>query len=138
MDVDGYDMPDELYYHKGHCWVRAEGNKAVSGLNDFTQKLAGEISYVEVPEEGKNITQGAEIGTVETGKWVGKIYAPVSGKIIKVNEAITDDPAMINSEPYSKGWLFEVEMSDTGELKNLMKGSDAVSWLKTEIIKHAK
>lgn len=138
MDVSGYSMPEDLYYHKGHCWVKVEGNKALSGLNDFTQKLAGEISYVEIPNEGDKITQGSEIGTVETGKWVGKIYAPVSGKIIKVNDSLTDDPTIINSEPYGKGWLFEVEMSDLGELKNLMKGNDAVSWLKTEIAKHVK
>ena len=138
MDVEGYAMPDELYYHKEHMWARVEGNKVRVGVNDFTQKLAGEVSYVEAPFEGDEVKQGDEIGTIETGKWVGKIYAPVSGTVCAVNENLMDDPTLINSEPYGAGWIFEIEMTDSGELTNLMKGNDAAEWLKTEIEKHAK
>ncbi len=131
-------MPDDLYYHKEQVWARIEGNKAKVGLNDFTQKLAGEISYVETPVKGDEVKQGCEVGTVETGKWVGKIYAPVSGEICDVNEDVIDDPTLVNSDPYGKGWIFEIEMTNPDEINNLMKGNDAIEWLKGEIKKHVK
>jgi len=137
MDVQGYDMPDDLYYHKGHVYAKVEGNKAVVGINDFTQKLAGEISYVESPFEGDEVSQDDEVGTIETGKWVGKIYAPVSGTVSAVNEELMDDPAIINEDPYERGWIYKIEMSDPSELENLMKGDAASAWLKEEIKKHA-
>jgi glycine cleavage system H protein len=138
MNVEGYEMPDELYYREDHMWVKVDGNRARVGINDFTQKLAGEISYVETPFEGNEVKQGDETGTVETGKWVGKVYAPVSGTVCAVNESLMDDPTIINRDPYGKGWLFEIEMADPGELNNLMKGNNAVEWMKSEIAKHAK
>ncbi|ODS38553.1 MAG: glycine cleavage system protein H [Candidatus Altiarchaeales archaeon WOR_SM1_86-2] len=138
MDVEGYDMPGDLYYHKEHMWARVDGNRVKVGLNDFSQKLAGEISYVETPFEADEVSRDEEVGTVETGKWVGKLYAPVSGTVSAVNEELTDDPALINSDPYGEGWIFEIEMSDPGELGNLMKGNDVVEWLKGEIEKHVE
>ncbi|ODS36929.1 MAG: glycine cleavage system protein H [Candidatus Altiarchaeales archaeon WOR_SM1_86-2] len=137
MDMEGYDMPDELYYHKGHMWARVEGNKARVGVNDFTQKLAGEVSYADAPFEGDEVKQDDEVGTIETGKWVGKLYAPVSGKVSAVNEALEDDPTLINRDPYGEGWIFEVDMSDPGELNNLMQGDKAAEWLRGEIKEHA-
>lgn len=138
MNVQGYDMPDDLYYHKEHVWVRVKGNKATVGFNDFTQKMAGEISYVETPFEDDEVAQDDEVGTLETGKWVGKMFAPVSGKVTAVNEELMDDPTLINEDPYGKGWLFEIEMSNPEELENLMKIEDASEWLKSEIDKHAE
>ena len=131
MDVKEYEMPDDLHYHKEHMWAKIEGNNAKVGLNDFSQKLAGEISYVEPPYEDDTVTQDDEVGTVETGKWVGKLYAPVSGTVCAVNDDLRDDPTMINSDPYGEGWIFEIEMRDPDELNNLMKKNDTVEWLKT-------
>jgi len=136
--VEEYEMPDELYYHKEHMWAKVEGNKVKVGLNDFSQKLAGEISYIEMPEEGDEVEQDEVVGSYETGKWLGKLYAPLSGKIISINEEAEDDPTLVNKDPYGEGWLFEMEMSDPAELDNLMKGEKAISWLKEEIKKHAK
>ena len=136
--VEEYEMPDELYYHKEHMWAKVEGNKVKVGLNDFSQKLAGEISYIEMPEEGDEVKQDEAVGSYETGKWLGKLYAPLSGKIISINEEAEDDPTLVNKDPYGEGWLFEMEMSDPAELDNLMKGEKAISWLKEEIKKHAK
>ena len=138
MEVKGYKMPEDLYYHKEHMWVKVEGNKAICGLTDFAQKLAGEISFIELPEEGDEVEKDSVIGSYETGKWLGKIYAPVSGEITKVNEDVDDDPAIINEDPFGKGWLFEIEMSDPSELDSLMKGEDAKNWLLSEIEKHEK
>lgn len=129
-------MPDDLYYHKEFMWVKVEGKVAKVGLIDFAQKLAGEISYVEMPFEGDAVSQDAEVGTVETGKWVGKIYAPISGAVKGTNEKLYDDPTLINKDPYGEGWVFKIEMSDSSELDNLMQGDAAAEWLKTEIAKH--
>ncbi len=136
MDVKGYNMPDDLYYHKEHMWVKVEGSKAKVGLTDFAQKLAGEISFIELPEEGDEVEKDSVVGSYETGKWLGKIYAPISGEVVAVNEDVDDDPAIINEDPYGKGWLFEIEMSDPSELDDLMKGEDAKNWLLKEIEKH--
>lgn len=138
MDVEGYNLPDDLYYHKQHLWAKVEGNKARVGVTDFTQKLAGEISYVMMPFEGDEVKQDDKIGTIETAKWVGDLYAPVSGKIITVNQELYDDPSKINDGPYGDGWIFEMDMSNPDELNNLMKGEVAVEWQKAEIKKHVK
>lgn len=129
-------MPDDLYYHKEFMWARVDGNIARIGLIDFAQKLAGDIIYVEMPFDGDRVDQDAEAGTIETGKWVGKIFAPVSGTVKSINERLYDDPTLINKDPYGEGWIFEIEMSDPDELKNLMRGDAAIEWLKGEIAKH--
>lgn len=132
MDVDGYLMPDDLLYQKGFMWAAIKGNVARVGLIDYAQKLAGDISYVELPFEGDDVAQGAEVGTVETGKWVGKLYAPLSGKITAVNEKLNDDPTIMNKDPYGAGWAFEIEIKNASEAGNLMKVSAAAEWLKEE------
>ncbi len=137
MKIKDYEHPEDLLYHKEFCWVRPEGDDVVTvGLHDFYCKLAGEISYIDMPGEGDEITQDERIGTVETGKWVGKLIAPVSGEIIEVNEDVEDDPAIVNEDPY-ENWLFKVKLSDPSELDKLMKGEDAVKWLEKEIEEHA-
>lgn len=136
--IENYDMPDELYYHQEHMWAKVEGEKVKVGLNDFSQKLAGEISYIEMPEEGDQVKQNEVVGSYETGKWLGKIYAPVSGEIISINEDTEDDPTLINKDPYGAGWVFEMKMSDSAELTNLMMGEKAVEWLKGEIEKQQR
>lgn len=133
-----YDVPDELYYHKEHMWVRVEGDEAVVGLNDFSQKLAGEISYMEMPEEGDEVKQDEAVGSYETGKWLGKLYAPVSGEITAMNEEVEDEPTLVNKDPYGEGWLFRIKMSDSSQVKSLMQGEDALKWLREEIAKHPK
>ncbi|RKZ26393.1 glycine cleavage system protein GcvH [bacterium] len=137
-DVQGYSLPDDLYYHKEHMWVRVEGNKAVVGMDDFSQKLAGELSYVELPGEGDEVSQDEVVGTYETGKWMGKLYAPVSGTVVKINTEVEDEPSLVNEDPYGKGWLFEIELSNPDEVNNLMRGEAAVKWLEEEIKKHVK
>lgn len=137
-EVKGYSMPDELFYHKEHMWVKMEGDIAVVGINEFSTKLAGEISYIEMPEEGDEVEQDQVIGTIETGKWMGKIFAPLNGEITEINEDAEDEPEMINESPYQKGWLFKMNVSDPSQVETLMKGDDAVKWLESEIEKHDK
>ncbi|MDD3626376.1 MAG: glycine cleavage system protein GcvH [bacterium] len=137
-ELQGYQVPDDLYYHKEHMWLRVEGDVGVVGITDFSQKLAGEISYIELPGEGDAVARDQIVGTVETGKWMGKIYAPVSGEVIEINEDVEDSPEKINESPYSDGWLFKVRLSNPSEIDALYKGPAALEWLKGEIEKHAK
>ncbi len=137
-DVEGYSLPDDLLHHKEHMWVKIEGDTALVGLNDFAQKLAGEVSFVELPEEGDDVSKDEVVGTVETGKWLGKLYAPVSGTIEEINEELEDEASLVNSDPYGSGWMFKIKMSEPSETGDLMKGDAAVAWLKEEIAKHAK
>ncbi len=136
-EISGYLLPDDLYYHKEHMWVRLEGNIATVGVTDFYQKLAGEISYIELPSEGDEVSADDVVGTVETGKWVGKIYAPLSGIIKEANTEIEDDPTLPNQDPFGKGWLFKIEASNLEEeIVNLYKGEEAIKWQEEEIEKH--
>jgi glycine cleavage system H protein len=135
MDVEGYKMPEGLYYQKGFMWAKLSGNVARVGLIDYAQKLAGDISYVELPFEGDEVVQNAEVGTVETGKWVGKLFTPFTGKIKAVNEKLNDDPTIMNKDPYGEGWAFDIEVKDSSEVKNLMDLNAASLWLKEEIKK---
>lgn len=123
MDVDGYSFPDDLLYDRSHNWARIDGNTATIGLTDFGQDLAGEIVYAEVPLVGRSITYGEPFMSIESGKWVGRINAIVSGRIIEANQEIERDSLIINDDPYGEGWIARVEISD--ETQGLMKASDA-------------
>ena len=139
MEIEGYLLPDELYYHKEHFWAKVDGNKVVVGTSDFAQKLAGQIVYVELPSAGKVIEQGKPCGSMESGKWVGRIYAPISGKVEASNEALEDSPELINESPYEKGWMFVVNPSNLQEeLKNLIQGKDMEAFVKSEIVRVKK
>ena len=139
MEVEGYLLPDNLYYHKEHFWAKVEGNTVIVGTTDFAQKLAGQIVYVELPSVGKVIEQGKPCGSMESGKWVGRIYAPISGKVESSNEALEDSPEFINESPYDKGWMFKVNPSNLQEdLKNLMQGKSLEEFIKAEIVRIKK
>jgi len=137
LEVQGYLLPDELYYDRNHTWGKVEENIITVGLNDFAQKLAKDFVSVDLPIEGKQVTQGKAIASVESGKWVGRIYAIVSGEVIEVNEDLEDDPTPLNTDPYGEGWVLKIRMEDPDELSNLLQGEEAVSWLEEEIKKHA-
>jgi len=134
MEIEGYNLPDELYYHKEHFWAKVEGNVVTVGTTDFAQKLAGQIVYIELPPAGKAVEQGKPCGSMESGKWVGRIYSPVSGKVESVNPDLEDTPELVNESPYAKGWMFKVTAASLQEeLKNLMQGPPLVDFIKSEI-----
>jgi glycine cleavage system H protein len=137
-DVEGYKMPDELFYHVEHMWVRKEGDLIRVGLNDFSQKMAGELSFIELPETTEEVEADEVIGSYETGKWMGKIYSPVRGEVIQVNSELEDDPTLVNSDPYGAGWIYTLKPADPAAVDALMQGEAAIDWLKGEIAKHAK
>jgi glycine cleavage system H protein len=123
MKIDKYEFPDDLLYDKEHNWARIEGSVATIGMTDFGQTLAGEIVYAEVPRVGREIKQGEPFMSLESGKWVGRVKAIVSGKITKANEDIEFDSTIINGEPYVGGWFATVQLA--GEPTGLLKPSDA-------------
>ena len=139
MQIEQYNMPDELYYEENHFWVREEGDVLVMGMDDFAQIMAGEIVYVQLPDEGKKLKKGKKFAKVESGKWLGKVYAPVNGELVAVNEELETSPELINDDCYGKGWMYKIKPSDRGELQELIHGPDAVKeWLLAEIEKYAE
>ena len=139
MEIEGYVFPDDLYYHKEHFWAKVEGDSVIMGTNDFAQKLAGQIVYVELPSPGRALEQGKPCGSLESGKWVGRIYAPLSGKVESSNQELEDTPELINESPYEKGWICKITPSNLQEeLKNLMKGDSIAEFIKSEIARVKK
>jgi len=134
MKIEEYYFPDDLYYHKEHFWAKVEGDVATIGTTDFAQKLAGQVVYIELPSPGKVVEQGKPCGSMESGKWVGRIYAPISGKIESINGELEDTPELINESPYEKGWMCKIKASNLQEeLKNLMKADGLSDFIRSEI-----
>lgn len=139
MEIQGYNMPDDLYYDEDHYWIRVEGDILVMGMDDFAQQMAGEIVYVQLPFDGKKLQKGKKFAKVESGKWLGKILSPVDGEIVACNEELESNAALINEDCYGKGWMFKIQPENTDALDDLIHGRDAVeSWILKEMEKYKK
>jgi glycine cleavage system H protein len=114
-------FPEALYYDRKHGWVAVEGRIATQGLTELGQRLAGKIAFIEIPRPGRTVSQGQTLLSMESGKWVGRLPAGVSGVILASNQELEEEPGLVNDSPYEAGWLVKIEMSDPGELANLMK-----------------
>ena len=112
--------PDDLRYSKEHEWVRLDGSRATIGITSFAADELGDVVFVELPEVGVALSQFATFGVVESVKAVSDLYAPVSGEVVEVNEALRDSPELLNSDAFGEGWIAKVELSDTAELDGLM------------------
>ena len=117
-------LPQELKYSEDHEWIKVEGNTAIIGITDFAQSELGDIVFVELPEEGDDISTGDSFGSVESVKTVSELYAPVSGSVVAVNEELEDSPELVNESPYEGAWMLKVELSDESELDNLLDAAD--------------
>jgi glycine cleavage system H protein len=109
-----------LYYTKEHEWIRLEGDVATVGITDFAQAQLGDIVFVEVPSAGTQVTKGGDAAVVESVKAASDVYAPVTGEVTEGNEALTDDPSLVNTAPEGDGWFFRLRLADTSELDELM------------------
>ncbi len=114
------NVPDDLKYAESHEWVRVADGIATIGISDYAQQEMTEIVYVELPEVGNSYDAGDEVAVVESVKSASDIYTPVSGEIVAINDALTDDPATVNNSPFENGWIFKIRMSDDLQLKELM------------------
>ncbi|PEY29885.1 glycine cleavage system protein H [Bacillus cereus] len=113
-------IPNHLRYSEEHEWVQTEGNQVVIGITHFAQSELGDIVFVELPEVGATLEAGEPFGSVESVKTVSELYAPVSGKVVAVNEELSDQPELVNDSPYEGAWMVKVELSDEGQLEKLL------------------
>ncbi len=114
------NVPAELKYTKDHEWIRIEGNTAIIGITDFAQGELGDIVYVDVDTVDDTVAEGEVFGSVEAVKTVSDLFMPVSGEVVEFNEELEDEPELVNSDPYGKGWMIKVAFSDESEIDNLL------------------
>ncbi|NMA55728.1 MAG: glycine cleavage system protein GcvH [Firmicutes bacterium] len=113
-------IPEELRYLDTHEWVRVEGDKAYVGITDYAQDQLGDVVFVELPEEGEEFEQKDSIAVVESVKAAADIYAPISGTVLAVNEALEDNPELVNEDPYGEGWMFTLSIDNEEELEEML------------------
>lgn len=118
------NVPKELKYSEEHEWVKEEGDKVRIGITDFAQSELGDIVFVELPEVGDEIEADEPFGSVESVKTVSELYAPISGKVVEINEDLEDSPEFVNESPYEKAWMVVIEPSDKSEIDKLMSSED--------------
>jgi glycine cleavage system H protein len=121
--------PTNLRYHEEHEWIRVEGQQATLGISDFAQDALGDIVFIELPKPGTVVTAGQQIGEVESTKTTSSIYTPVSGTIVKVNPDLKDHPEVVNSDPYGKGWMAVIDLSDPKQVDGLMTAAQYETFL---------
>ncbi|MCM3765852.1 MULTISPECIES: glycine cleavage system protein GcvH [Bacillaceae] len=124
--------PKELRYSEDHEWVKVEGDKVRIGISDFAQSELGDIVFVELPEVGDDVTAGDPFGSVESVKTVSELYAPISGKVVEVNEDLNDSPEFVNESPYEKAWMIVVEVSDNSEVEKLLTAEQYEAMIKED------
>ncbi|ABY95615.1 glycine cleavage system protein GcvH [Thermoanaerobacter brockii subsp. lactiethylicus] len=125
------EVIEGLYYSKDHEWVKVEGDKAYIGITDYAQHSLGNIVYIELPEVGAELSAGDVLGVVESVKAASDVYTPVDGKVLEVNNAIVDDPSLVNNDPYGS-WMALVELKDKSQLDNLMTAEEYKKFLDEE------
>ena len=118
------ETPADLYYAKTHEWLRLDDGVAVVGISDFAQSQLSDITFVELPDVGREVEAGDEIAVVESVKAASDIYAPVAGTIVEVNGDLEDSPELINNSPYEDGWLFKIELRKEEDVDNLMSAEE--------------
>lgn len=120
----GMKVPEDLLYTKNHEWARIEDGTAVIGITDYAQQQLGDITYVELPEEGQAFTMGKVFGTVDSLKTVAELYAPVSGEVLEINAKLPNNAEQVNEDPYNEGWMIKIELSDEKELEQLLPAAE--------------
>ncbi len=129
MKVEDYDVPEGLYYSKDWMWVKVEAERARIGITDYAQKQLREVVFAELPKAGEQVIKGEAFGTVESVKSVSDLVGPLSGKILEVNKKVSDNPDILNTNPYGDGWILVVAPSNLeNDLKTLMDFKQSVEW----------
>lgn len=123
-------IPNNLRYSKEHEWVKVEDGKVIVGITEFAQSELGDIVFVDLPETDETIVANESFGSVESVKTVSELYAPVSGKIVAVNEELEDAPELVNESPYENGWMIEIEADDLTEMDELLTAEQYEAFIK--------
>lgn len=126
------EFPEDLKYSKEHEWVLVEGSVATVGITDYAQDQLGDIVFVELPAVGDKVSKEDAFGVVESVKAVSDIYAPVSGKVVEVNDDLPENPEMLNEDPYGDGWIIKIEMNDPEEIDDLMMAAEYEEYVAEE------
>jgi len=134
-EMEGIRLPDDLYYQPDeHLWVRIEGGQVRVGLDDQAQRSAGKVSAVRLKPAGRPIAKGKPFGTMEAGKYVGPLKAPVAGQVVEINAEVMNQPGLLNADPYGQGWLVLIEPEDAArDLADLIHGDAVKRWLEQSV-----
>ena len=116
--------PQDIRYHKEHTWIRVSGKKGTIGITDYAQDALGDIVYIELPEIDSAVDAGTEITEIESTKSTSSVISPVSGRVIEINEELSETPEIINEDPYGKGWIAVIELDNPGEIDDLLEAAD--------------
>ncbi|BBG22976.1 glycine cleavage system protein H [Sulfuracidifex tepidarius] len=140
-NVSNCEIPEDLYYFiegKNTVWAKVEGSDTILvGITDVAQTMAGKVVKVRIKKKGMKIEKGKPVSTMESGKWAGPVPSPVTGEVIETNTEVEKSPVLVNQDPYGKGWLVKMKVSNPEEIKQLLTGSDAVAKM-SEIINGEK
>jgi len=129
MSCKNYDIPANLLYNPNDFWVQLSGDEAIIGMSDFGQDNIGDVLYLELAARGTVCQKGDRVGSVESGKWVGNLVAPLSGIILESNPDVVTNPRQVNTDAYGAGWLFKIHLSDMNETTDLMNGDQYRDWV---------
>jgi|SRR4051794_38854361 len=124
--------PEDSRYAKTHEYVHLEGNVATIGITDYAQKELGDVVFVELPTAGSQLEAADELGSIESVKAVSELFAPVTGEVVEVNEALKEKPELVNTDPYGDGWMIKVRLSDPTEVDELMTAEEYEEYVETE------
>ncbi len=127
-----WKIPGNLRYTTDHEWARLDGSIAVCGISDYAQDALGDITYIELPEQGREVQQGESFAVIETVKATADVYAPVSGTIVEVNYGLEEQPELVNNDPYGKGWIAKIEMTNPDEFDELLDAAAYAEHVRAE------
>ncbi|HKG45792.1 MAG TPA: glycine cleavage system protein GcvH [Pyrinomonadaceae bacterium] len=126
------NVPEDLHYSKDHEWVRVDGGQAIIGITDYAQDSLGDVVYVELPKAEEEFAANEPFGSVESVKAVSEVFTPVAGVIVSTNETLADEPETVNSDPYGKGWMIRLKMSNPAEVDSLLTAAEYEDFTKAE------
>ena len=135
MQVEGYNIPEDFFYDTNNYWIKVNNDEAIIGISAYGQSTIGDVLYVDTIDKGNYIKKLEDAGSVEAGKWVGRIIVPLSGTILEKNGAVIKEPGLLNSDPYGKGWILRLQINEKSELNELMDAKAYAKWVQEQVTK---
>lgn len=135
MQIEGYNIPEDFLYDMNNYWIKVNNDEAIIGISAYGQSTIGDVLYVDTIDKGNYIKKLEDAGSVEAGKWVGRITAPISGTILEKNTAVIKEPGLLNTDPYGKGWILRLQIEEKNELKELMDAKAYAKWVQEQVAK---
>ncbi|MDD2585594.1 MAG: glycine cleavage system protein GcvH [Syntrophomonadaceae bacterium] len=135
MQVEGYNIPEDFFYDTNNYWIKVNNDEAIIGISAYGQSTIGDVLYVDTIDKGNYIKKLEDAGSVEAGKWVGRIIVPISGTILEKNGAVIKEPGLLNSDPYGKGWILRLQINEKNELNELMDAKAYAKWVQEQVAK---